>query len=276
MRQPGANGMSHACRLTPPAASCEKLAMPTPTGTDEEPKRVLAVLHGEQSTPGRLRRLLAERGYSLDIRRPCFGDPLPDTLQDHAAAIVFGGAMGANDPDDYIRREIEWIGVPLKEGKPFLGICLGAQMFARHLGSRVFRHPQERVEVGYYEIEPTAHGDTLAGEAFPRRVYHWHEDGFDLPQGATLLARGRDFEIQACSYGRTAAALQFHPEVTYACMCRWTVSGAQKLARPGALPAHQHFADWHLYDPPVARWMNAFLDSWLAGRLGEGAVAAAA
>jgi GMP synthase (glutamine-hydrolysing) len=262
--------------LTPRAASCEKLIMSTTLRTDEEPKRVLAVLHGEQSTPGRLRRLLAARGYSLDIRRPCFGDPLPETLQDHAAAIIFGGAMCANDPDAFIRREIEWIGVPLKEEKPFLGICLGAQMFARHLGHRVYRHPDERVEVGYYEIEPTADGDLLTGEAFPRRVYHWHEDGFDLPHGATLLARGGEFETQACRYGSSAVALQFHPEVTYACMCRWTVASEQKLARPGALPAQQHFADWHLYDPPVARWMNSFLDRWLAGQLGESAVAAAA
>ena len=140
-----------------------------PEGSEPATGPILAVRHGEQSTPGRLRQLLAERGYSLDIRRPCFGDPLPDTLDQHAAAIVFGGSMGANDPDAFIRREIDWIGVPLKEGKPFLGICLGAQMFARHLGHRVYRHPQDRVEVGYYAIEPTAEGHALAGTKFPNR-----------------------------------------------------------------------------------------------------------
>lgn len=250
--------------------------MPNPDEAVPSPAKILAVLHGEQSTPGRLRPLLAMRGYSLDIRRPCFGDPLPDTLDQHAAAIIFGGSMGANDPDSFIRREIEWIGVPLKEDKPFLGICLGAQMFARHLGHRVYRHPQERVEVGYYPIDPTPAGQALAGSDFPDRVYHWHEDGFELPRGATLLARGGDFEVQAFRYGRKAVALQFHPEVTYACMCRWTVASAQKLQRPGAHPAHQHFADWHLYDPPVARWMDAFLDRWLAGTLGDEPVSDAA
>ena len=250
--------------------------MPKPVEAVPAPDKILAVLHGEQSTPGRLRRLLATRGYSLDIRRPCFGDPRPETLEHHAAAIVFGGAMGANDPDAFIRREIDWIGVPLKEEKPVLGICLGAQMFARHLGHRVYRHPQERVEVGYYAIDPTAEGHALAGSAFPSRVYHWHEDGFELPHGATLLASGKDFEVQACKYGRKAVALQFHPEVTYACMCRWTVASAQKLQRPGAHPAPQHFADWHLYDPPVAQWMDSFLDRWLAGNLGAGAIDSAA
>ena len=38
--------------------------------------------------------------------------------------------MSANDEDDWIRREIDWIGVPLEEERPFLGLCLGAQMLA--------------------------------------------------------------------------------------------------------------------------------------------------
>jgi hypothetical protein len=32
-------------------------------------------------------------GYGLDGRRPRFGDPLPETLRVHAAAVIFGGPM---------------------------------------------------------------------------------------------------------------------------------------------------------------------------------------
>ena len=57
--------------------------------------------------------------------------------------------------------------VPLKEDKPFLGICLGAQMCARALGARVFPHPEGQAEIGYYPIRPTsaglAAGQRLAG-----------------------------------------------------------------------------------------------------------------
>jgi hypothetical protein len=94
---------------------------------------VLVVLHQEMSTPGRVGHHLQGRGYRLDIRRPALGDPLPATLADHAAIVVFGGPMSANDETDFIRREIDWLSVPLREQKPFLGICLGAQMLARHL-----------------------------------------------------------------------------------------------------------------------------------------------
>ena len=122
---------------------------------------VLIVLHQETSTPGRVGNALRALGHPLDIRRPRFGDPLPETLDQHAGAVIFGGPMSANDPDDYVRREIDWIEIPLREQRPFLGICLGAQMLAKQLGAQVAPHPEGRVEVGYYPIRPTAAGHAL-------------------------------------------------------------------------------------------------------------------
>src|SRR5262245_59950330 len=74
---------------------------------------VLIVLHQETSTPGRVGNALRSLGHPLDIRRPRFGDDLPETLDHHAGAVIFGGPMSANDPDEYVRREIDWIEVPL-------------------------------------------------------------------------------------------------------------------------------------------------------------------
>jgi len=162
---------------------------------------ILIVLHQEHSTPGRVGNALRQLGYPLDVRRPRFDDPLPETMAEHAAAIIFGGPMSANDDTDFIRREIAWIAVPLKEDKPFLGICLGAQMFAHHLGARVFRHPAGHAEIGYYPIRPTAVGLALVPQ-WPECVYQWHREGFDLPRGAELLAEGDTFEVQAIRYKR--------------------------------------------------------------------------
>ncbi len=202
------------------------------------PAKILIVLHQEHSTPGRVGRLLRLQGFSLDVRRPRFGDPLPKTLAEHAGAVIFGGPMSANDQEDFVRQEIDWIEVPLREERPFLGICLGAQMLAKHLGERVFQHPSGRVEVGYYPIRPTAEMRALCarcGAAAPSYVYHWHREGFDLPANATLLADGDEFPVQAFRYGETAYGIQFHPEVTYKMICRWTISGAERLRAPGAM-----------------------------------------
>jgi GMP synthase (glutamine-hydrolysing) len=231
-------------------------------------RRILIVLHQEHSSPGRIGRLLIENGYTLDIRRPRFGDSLPKNMDGHDGAIIFGGPMSANDEDDWIRREIDWIGKPLAAGKPFLGICLGAQMLARHLGRRVAPHPEGRIEAGYYDIRPTEHGGQLCHCAFPAKVYQWHREGFDLPAGATLLARGDDFETQAFSYTPSAYGLQFHPEVTYAMMCKWTVAGGARLELPGAMPREMHLKGWYLHDGPVAQWLKAFLRSWVLGEVG--------
>ena len=223
---------------------------------------VLIVLHRESSTPGRVGNALGALGYRLDIRRPRFGDPLPETLDAHAGAVVFGGPMSAHDSDDFIRREIDWIAVPLRERRPFLGICLGAQMLAMQLGASVAPHPEGRAQIGYYPIRPTAAGLAICPD-WPDHVYHWHREGFELPGGSALLAEGGDFPNEAFRYDN-AFGLQFHPDVTTAMMHCWTMRGDARLELPGARPRHHHFADRAVHDVAERAWLKAFLDRWLA------------
>ena len=224
-------------------------------------KPVLIVLHQEHSQPGRVGQVLSKLGYPLDIRRPRFGDPLPETMDEHAGAAIFGGPQSANDAEDFVKREIDWIGVPLRDNKPFLGICLGGQMMARHLGARVYPHPQGHAEVGYYPIRPTEAGRAIAPE-WPDRVYQWHREGFELPSDGELLAEGEAFEIQAFRYG-SGYALQFHPEVTHAMMYRWLVRGAHRMELPGTKQRHEHIADRAVHDHASRHWLAAFIDHWL-------------
>ena len=171
----------------------------------QAPRKVLLILHQAHSTPGRVGRWLRQAGYELDIRRPPIGDPLPETLRGHAGVVVFGGPMSANDGEEWLRKEIDWLQTPLAEQKPFLGLCLGAQMLAKCLGARVFNHEDRRGEAGYYPLHPTPNADDLCEARFPRHGYHWHFDGFDLPRGAALLAQGcGNFPNQAFRYGRGA------------------------------------------------------------------------
>jgi GMP synthase (glutamine-hydrolysing) len=241
-----------------------------PLGSLARRPNVLIVLHQEHSTPGRVGLTLKGMDARLDIRRPSLGEPLPETLADHDGVVVFGGPMGANDTLDWVRSEINWLEIPLGEDKPILGLCLGAQMLARALGARVFSYDDKRSEIGYYSIQPTAAGEILCPARFPQTVYQWHSDGFDLPEGAELLAvGGPNFPNQAYRYGRHAVGLQFHPEVTYHMMCRWTHRGAERLTRPGALSRPEHLAGWFQHDGRVAVWLEEFLPAWLERRLAE-------
>ncbi|MEJ8574820.1 glutamine amidotransferase [Microbaculum marinum] len=226
------------------------------------PEQILIVLHQENSTPGRIGQALQRRGFHLDIRRPVLGDPLPETMDAHCGAVIFGGPMSANDPDDFIRREIDWINVPLKERAPFLGVCLGAQQLVKTLGGRVEPHPEGYAEVGYYPLHPTSDGRSLMD--WPEMVYQWHREGFDLPDGARKLAGGDLFPNQAFAVGPCAFGIQFHAELTLAMMHRWTVRGAHRMTMPGAQGRRDHFEGRSVYDPEIRRWLENFLDLWIA------------
>ena len=105
-------------------------------------KKALIVLHQKSSEAGNLENKLIERKFDLEFICPALGDSLPLNLEHYDAIIILGGPMSANDNDDFIKNEIDWIGQVLKSNVPFLGICLGAQMLAKHLGctDRMERH----------------------------------------------------------------------------------------------------------------------------------------
>lgn len=225
---------------------------------------ILIVVHQETSNPGLVGQKLRSRGYTLDIRCPALGDPLPATMGGHAAAIVFGGPMSANDDDtlEFIRAELDWIPTVLTAGKPYLGICLGAQLLARVLGGQVCPHTNQYREIGYFDLYPTTAGKPYIPQ--PMAVYHWHREGFSMPRGAIQLATGTEFVNQAFCIEGNAFGLQFHPEITRELIDQWTIRGAEQLDSPGAQPRELHFLNHEKFGAIVDQWLEHFLDTWLA------------
>ncbi|MEX0808625.1 MAG: GMP synthase [Dongiaceae bacterium] len=226
-------------------------------------RAILMVAHSEWRER-RIAPLISARGYRLEWRCPAKGSQLPEDIENYAGAVVFGGVHSANDAEsvDFIRDEIDWIGRFVDAGRPYFGICLGGQMLARALGARVAPHPEGRVEIGYYPITATDAGRDL----FPERlhVYQWHREGFELPRGAELLARGETFPNQAYRYGKSAYGLQFHPEVTGEDARSWMSEVPDHAERPGAQSIADHAAGIGQYDPGLHDWLSGFLDRWLA------------
>ncbi len=248
--------------------------MPTDCLPEHEKRPVLIVLHQERSSAGRVGQLLAEKGYRLDIRRPVLGDKLPATLAEHAGAVVFGGPMSANDTEDFVKSEIDWLDVPLREKRPLLGICLGAQMLVRQLGGKVQANADGSTEIGWYPLRPTEKGRLLMH--WPRMVYHFHREGFDLPHGAELLAEGDTYPNQAFRYGGHAWGLQFHAELTRAMMHRWVVHGAHRFILPNAQQGREHLEGRMLFDAPLKAWLNEFLDIVFEGKTSKSVAVARA
>ena len=228
-------------------------------------RRVLAVLHQADSVTGRVGEFLQRRGCLLDECRPMLGEPLPERLDDYAAAVVFGGPQSANDDHlPGIRAELDWLDrTALPSGRPLLGICLGAQQIARVLGAAVGRHEDGVVEIGFTEITPTEAGRDFLPE--PTSFYQWHAETFDIPHGAVHLAGTGAFPNQAYRYGEQVYGIEFHPEMTREMIGRWCSSeeGSAKLDQPGAQPHAEQLASFDRHVGDCDRWLDLFLDQQL-------------
>ncbi len=137
-------------------------------------------------------------------------------IEEISGIVLFGGVMNVDRIDEhpFLADERAYVRAAVDAGLPYLGICLGAQMLARALDHPVY--PAGIREIGFHALhpEPAAdHDPLLSVFRDGDRVFHWHQDTFELPEGATLLAAGDAIRIQAFRYRTAAWGVQFHVEV---------------------------------------------------------------
>jgi GMP synthase (glutamine-hydrolysing) len=229
-------------------------------------RKILLVIHQATSDPGLVGQVLRDLHCELEICCPALlgssiAHSLPATMDDYDGAVVFGGPMSANDDNTlpFIRDELNWIPLVLEAGKPYLGICLGAQLLARVLGGQVAPHDEGMKEIGYSKIQP------VSGQAdcsALTHVYHWHKEGFEVPREAIRLAEGEVFPNQAFRYGE-AYGVQFHPEITQEMIHRWVAAVPDYLSEPGAQALEDQVRQHLCYAAGVEQWLRGFLVRWL-------------
>ena len=146
--------------------------------------------------------------------------------------IVMGGPMGVYDEAIYpwLKAEKSFIRESIENGKTVIGICLGSQLIAEVLGSKVF--PNKQKEIGWFDIKMTKESRDLPilksfEDQFP--VFHWHGDTFDLPTESTRLFCSDICKNQAFLYRQKVLGLQFHLEVTLESMKEMVENGNAEL-----------------------------------------------
>ena len=189
---------------------------------------------------------------------------MPTNLNNYSAIVVFGGPMSANDNNEFMKKEIDWIGQVLQSEVPFLGICLGAQILVKYLGCKVEKNPKEFSEIGFYKIQPTENGIKMfqSQDVF----YQFHTEGFELPSGCELLAKGDIFTNQAFRY-KNCYGLQFHPEVNIYLHLKWLflvlIKKPHILFKNGAQNIFYQLWLRIKYNNSISRWLDDFLDNYL-------------
>jgi GMP synthase (glutamine-hydrolysing) len=176
---------------------------------------VLLIGHADWETFGVAPGTLQAAGLPWVEHLAHTGADLPP-LSEVSGVVLYGGEMNVDMTDRYpfLEAERAFARRAVDAGVPYLGICLGGQMLARALDHPV--HPGGVREIGFNALHPTpaARDDPLLslfedGDV----VFHWHEDTFELPSGAKLLATGDEVRMQAFRYGDAAWGTQFHFEV---------------------------------------------------------------
>lgn len=223
--------------------------------------RVVLIRHGEGPDDDRVVRFFRARGIEPEQCYPFKGDDLGRPDGSVVASVLYGGPFSVFETDKhaFLKDEHRWAEDCMARGIPLLGICQGAQSIAHVLGAPVGPKPGEPHEFGYYRIEATDAGKGVIPDDLVVAQSHFH--GFDLPHGATHLAKSAGFEHQAMRYGDTTFAFQFHAEVTRAGFRRWQDKPWAAFGKPGAQTRAEQDA--------LAAWHDGAQQEWFLGFLAE-------
>jgi GMP synthase-like glutamine amidotransferase len=205
--------------------------------------KILVFQHAACEHPGSFRDVIAAGGHSLHAVELDEGEPIPP-LAGYDALLVMGGPMDVweTDKHPWLVDELAAIAAWVSAGRPYLGMCFGAQLLAQACGGAVglMAGPPE---VGLSQVALLAPNPLFTGlpEACP--CFQWHSaEVLLLPPGAQLLATSPACRVQAFSLGDAAYGLQFHLELTETTAAEWGAipeyaAALERVQGPGAMPA---------------------------------------
>lgn len=176
---------------------------------------ILLFQHVPFEGPGYIKEWMEQSGHDLKVAHLYMGKRKFE-IENFDALIVMGGPMSVYDEQKYpwLVHEKRAIEKAIESGKHVLGICLGAQLIAGVLGSKIYKAPEK--EIGWFPVQLSGEANfwpaTEKREEFPV-VSHWHGETFDLPEYAIRLASTEICPNQAFLYKRKVVGLQFHLEM---------------------------------------------------------------
>ncbi|WP_457550457.1 type 1 glutamine amidotransferase [Archaeoglobus sp.] len=172
--------------------------------------KVVAIQHAPTEPMGYIEDILRERKIEYEYVKVYETNEVKVGYATHI--VVMGGPMGVYEEKEFpfLSQEKELIRQAIKSGTPILGVCLGAQLIASALGKDVY--PFKR-ELGWFKVEKYEDDEVVKNLPDKLIVFQWHNDTFDLPDGAKLLYIGDEVRNQAFRFEK-AIGLQFHLEMT--------------------------------------------------------------
>ncbi|MDT0690980.1 type 1 glutamine amidotransferase [Salegentibacter sp. F188] len=199
--------------------------------TDKKFLKIHCFQHADFEDLGCIKDWCIQNGHRINYTRFFEDENLP-APEDYDWLIIMGGPMSIFDDENYswLKAEKAAIKEAIRQNKTVLGICLGSQLIADVLGARVYKNPEK--EIGWFNISLTEEGKkepVFSGMNEKMKVFHWHGDTFELPEGAKNLAFSEACNNQAFLYNRNVLGLQFHFEVTEESLREMLRNGKEEL-----------------------------------------------
>lgn len=196
-------------------------------------KSVIAVRHVSFEHLGTFEKLFRQWGYVIRYIDAGIDKICMEPADTADLLIMLGGPIGAYESHTYpyLGDEMKLIERRLSNGKPLIGICLGAQLIAHALGSKIY--PGKQKEIGWSAISLTEEGKSSPLSHIANvggYVLHWHGDTFDLPTKAMRLATTELTFNQAFSFGQNVLGLQFHIEIEPTEIESWLIGHACEIS----------------------------------------------
>jgi GMP synthase-like glutamine amidotransferase len=156
------------------------------------------------------------------------------SIEEFDLLIIMGGTASvyAKESFPWLIEEKKFIQKAINHNKKILGICLGAQLLADALESKVYKAVHK--EIGWFPVKFNI-SELKFLNFLPDylEVFHWHGDTFDIPQGAIRIGSTEIIRNQGFVYGKNIIALQFHCEMNTEQLIQIIEASGSELSRGG-------------------------------------------
>ena len=192
--------------------------------------KFLVLQHINIEHPGIFLNFMKEDNIKIDTVELNENEKIPQ-LEQYDAMIVMGGPMDTWQEETYpwLKPEKEEIHkFVCIQKKPFLGLCLGAQLLSEAIGGKVKK--MKIPEIGVLNVSIKDSKSIFAGIDKNLKALQWHSyEVCNLPTNAKILATSPACNVQAFS-SEKAFGLQFHVEQTNETVPQWACVPEYKSA----------------------------------------------
>ena len=190
-------------------------------------KAVAVIRAAKSEGPGYFDTYLRRRSIASKLIALDAGEAVPRDPRRFSGLVFMGGPMSVNDELPWIIPALELIREAVRKDVPVLGHCLGGQLMSKAFGGLVRANPVREIGWGEVRVCDNEVAREWLGALPAFESFHWHEETFSIPPGATRVLENANCANQAFAIGKHLG-MQCHVEMTEELIRSWLQGEEQR------------------------------------------------